>query len=128
DIFANFGIEATLENLVSRVAYGFEVPKRARRRNHRNFKSATRVPFGFRNALRKPRLVSHAFRKPGTRGHGGGGGDSAQKARFSPFESHVLASRWGVSSQVVHKVGSMVRGCGMSLRNRLGVATNLACV
>jgi len=40
-IFANFGIEATLENLESSVAYGFEVPKRACHKNDRNFKSAT---------------------------------------------------------------------------------------
>jgi len=38
---ANFGIEATLENPESSVAYGFEGPKRARHRNEWNFKSAT---------------------------------------------------------------------------------------
>jgi hypothetical protein len=57
---ANFGIEATLENPESRVAYGFEGPKRARHRNEWNFNRHTR-PCGF---PRKPRGFGSLFPCP----------------------------------------------------------------
>ena len=40
---ANFGIKGTLATLYSSAAFGFEVPKRARGHNDRNFKSAALV-------------------------------------------------------------------------------------
>jgi hypothetical protein len=38
--FTNFGIKGTLATFNSSAAFGFEVPKRARGHNDRNFKSA----------------------------------------------------------------------------------------